>query len=93
MPDSPRGAGVVFYDRRTRRVLLVRRDNTPTIPFPGYLNILGGHTEEGEAPEDTVVREIAALRAGTVSASRTRLECREASTIAGAPPMGAIRAI
>jgi 8-oxo-dGTP diphosphatase len=59
MPENPRGAGVVFYDRGTQRVLLYRRDNTPTIPFPGYLDILGGHTEAGETPEDTVVREIA----------------------------------
>lgn len=57
--ESPRGAGVLFYDRGTQRVLLVRRDNIPTIPFPGYLDILGGHTEPGETPEDTVVREIA----------------------------------
>jgi len=59
MPESPRGAGVLFYDRHTQRVLLYRRDNTPTIPFPGYLDILGGHTEAGETPEETVVREIA----------------------------------
>ena len=59
MPDQLRGAGVIFFDRRTRRVLLVRRDNTPTIPFPDHLDILGGHTEEGETPEDTAVREIA----------------------------------
>jgi 8-oxo-dGTP diphosphatase len=59
MPENPRGAGVLFYDRRTQRVLLVRRDNIPTIPFPGHLDILGGHTEPGESPEQTVVREIA----------------------------------
>jgi 8-oxo-dGTP diphosphatase len=59
MAGNPRGAGVLFYDRHTQRVLLVRRDNTPSIPFPDHLDILGGHTEEGETPEDTVVREIA----------------------------------
>jgi 8-oxo-dGTP diphosphatase len=59
MLDKPRGAGVLFYDRHTQRVLLVRRDNTPSIPFPDHLDILGGHTEAGETPEDTVVREIA----------------------------------
>jgi len=59
MPDKPLGAGVLFYDRHTQRVLLVRRDNTPSIPFPDHLDILGGHTEAGETPEDTVVREIA----------------------------------
>lgn len=59
MAENQRGAGVLFFDRRTQRVLLVRRDNIPTIPFPGHLDILGGHTEPGETPEETVVREIA----------------------------------
>ncbi len=59
MPDSRRGAGVLFYDRRTQRVLLYRRDRKPTIPFPDQLDILGGHTEAGETPEQTAVREIA----------------------------------
>ena len=59
MPANPRGAGVLFYDRQRQRVLLYRRDNTPTIPFPDHLDILGGHTEEGETPEETAVREIA----------------------------------
>jgi 8-oxo-dGTP diphosphatase len=59
MPEISRGAGVLFYDRHTQRVLLVRRDNTPTIPFPGYLAILGGHTEVGETPAETAMREIA----------------------------------
>jgi len=57
--ETCRGAGVVFYDRDQRRVLLYRRDNTPGIPFPNYLDILGGHVEAGETPEQTVVREIA----------------------------------
>lgn len=59
MPENPRGAGVLFFDRQRRRVLLYRRDNKETIPFPGYLDILGGHTEAGETPEDTIVRETA----------------------------------
>jgi 8-oxo-dGTP diphosphatase len=59
MGDTRRGAGVLFYDRQTRRVLVYRRDSTPTIPFPNQLDILGGHTEEGETPAQTVVREIA----------------------------------
>ena len=59
MPENPRGAGVLFYDRRTQRVLLVRRDHTPTIAFPDHIGYLGGHMEGGETPEQTVVREIA----------------------------------
>ena len=59
MPDNPRGAGLLFYDKHKRRVLVYRRDNRPTIPFPDQIDILGGHTEEGEIPEQTAVREIA----------------------------------
>ncbi len=54
-----RGAGVLFYDKIRQRVLLYRRDNKPSIPFPDQLDILGGHTEAGETPEQTAVREIA----------------------------------
>lgn len=59
MPETRRSAGVLFYDTHTQRVLAYRRDNTPTIPLPGYLDILGGHTEAGETPAQTAVREIA----------------------------------
>jgi 8-oxo-dGTP diphosphatase len=59
VPEKPRGAGVLFYDKHQRRVLVYRRDNTPTIPFPDHLDILGGHVEAGETPEQTAVREIA----------------------------------
>ena len=59
MPKNRRGAGVLFYDRHKQRVLLFRRDNTPTIPFPDSIDILGGHIEEGETPEQAVVREMA----------------------------------
>ncbi len=58
MPGTGRGAGVIFYDRPHQRVLVYRRDDKPSIPFPGQLDLLGGHTEEGETPEQTVVREI-----------------------------------
>ena len=59
MPETRRSAGVLFYDTHTQRVLAYRRDNTPTIPLPGYLDILGGHTEAEETPAQTAVREIA----------------------------------
>ena len=59
MPETQRGAGVLFYDKPKGRVLVYRRDNKPTIPFPDHLDILGGHLEAGETPEQTAVREIA----------------------------------
>ncbi len=59
MPEQPRGAGVVFYDKHQQRVLVYRRDNTPTSPFPDHLDLLGGHVEAGETPEQAVVRKMA----------------------------------
>ena len=59
MPDWVRGAGVFFYDQTKRRVLFYRRDNTPTIPFPDQIDILGGHIEAGETADQAVVREMA----------------------------------
>ncbi len=58
MTETFRGAGVLFYDKANLRVLLYRRDNNPNIAFPNHLDILGGHAEHGETPEQTVVREI-----------------------------------
>jgi 8-oxo-dGTP diphosphatase len=58
MPDRIRGAGVFFYDSAKRRVLFYRRDNTPSIPFPDHIDILGGHIEDGETAEQAVVREM-----------------------------------
>ncbi len=59
MADGIRGAGVFFFDPATRRVLFYRRDRTPTLPFPDHVDILGGHVETGETPEQAVVREMA----------------------------------
>jgi len=59
VPETRRGVGVVFYDKHRGRVLVYRRDNTPTLPFPDHLDLLGGHLEPGETPEQTVVREMA----------------------------------
>lgn len=68
-PTNIRGAGVLFHDASKTRVLVCRRSNTPTVPFPGWIDILGGYVESGETPEKTVIREMAEelddLRTGT----------------------------
>lgn len=37
--------------------LLALRDNKPGIPFPNHWDLIGGHVEEGETPEEAIVRE------------------------------------
>ncbi len=53
-----RGCGVLFFQRARNAVLLFRRDDKPTIPFPNMLDILGGHVEAGETPDEAIVREM-----------------------------------
>ena len=38
--------------------LLYLRDNKPEIPFPDHWDLIGGHIEEGETPEEALVREV-----------------------------------
>ena len=38
--------------------LLYLRDNKPGIPFPNHWDLIGGHVEEGETPEQALVREV-----------------------------------
>jgi len=39
-------------------IFLALRDNKPGIPFPGHWDLIGGHVEEGETPEQALVREV-----------------------------------
>jgi 8-oxo-dGTP diphosphatase len=38
--------------------LLYLRDNKPDIPFPDHWDLIGGHVEEGETPEEALIREV-----------------------------------
>lgn len=38
--------------------LLALRDNKPGIPFPNHWDLIGGHLEEGETPDEALVREV-----------------------------------
>ena len=57
--SSRRGCGILFFRKEKKAVLLFRRDDKPTIPFPNHLDILGGSVEHGETPEQAIVREMA----------------------------------
>jgi 8-oxo-dGTP pyrophosphatase MutT (NUDIX family) len=52
-----RSVGVVIVDSE-RRFLLQKRDRNPSIYFPGMWGLFGGACDDGEAPEQALVREV-----------------------------------
>jgi 8-oxo-dGTP diphosphatase len=50
-------AAIIFENDRSE-ILLYLRDNKPGIPFPKHWDLIGGHVEEGETPEEALVREV-----------------------------------
>ena len=48
----------IILENPKGELLLYKRDNKPGIPFPGYWDLIGGHVEDGETPEQALVREI-----------------------------------
>ena len=48
----------IILENDAGEFLLYLRDNKPGIPFPGYWDLIGGHIEEGETPEEALVREV-----------------------------------
>jgi len=39
------------------KLLVIKRDDKPDIPYPGFWDLPGGGREDGESPEDCVLRE------------------------------------
>lgn len=48
----------IILENNAGEILLMLRDNKPEIPFPDHWDIFGGHVEEGETPEQALVREV-----------------------------------
>ncbi|HPT20617.1 MAG TPA: NUDIX domain-containing protein [Bacteroidales bacterium] len=48
----------IIFENDKGEILLYLRDNKPDIPFPDYWDLIGGHLEEGETPEEALVREV-----------------------------------
>ena len=51
------GSGIIILNDKDE-VLLLHRDNIPSIPYPDFWDIPGGQIEENENPEQTVRREM-----------------------------------
>ena len=50
-------ATALLFDR-TNRLLIYKRDQKPSIAYPGHWDLFGGMVEEGETPELALVREL-----------------------------------
>jgi 8-oxo-dGTP diphosphatase len=48
----------IIFENKKGEFLLYLRDNKPGIPFPDHWDLIGGHVEEGETPEEALVREV-----------------------------------
>ena len=48
----------IIFENDKGELLLYKRDNKPGIPFPQHWDLFGGHIEEGETPEEALVREV-----------------------------------
>jgi 8-oxo-dGTP diphosphatase len=51
------GAGILMLNSNNELLMLLR-DDIPSIPFPNMWDIPGGKVEPGEIPEETVKREM-----------------------------------
>lgn len=51
------GTSIIFHNSQ-HEVLLVLRDDIPTIACPNMWDLPGGHVERGETPEECIAREM-----------------------------------
>ncbi len=54
---KPAGTGIILLNRRNE-VLMILRDDNPSIPYPNLWDLPGGHVEPGETPEEAIRREM-----------------------------------
>ncbi|MBT2394067.1 NUDIX domain-containing protein [Streptomyces sp. ISL-1] len=56
-PATARGAVAIITNRRGD-LLMHLRDDLPNIAWPAHWSLLGGGTDDGESPAETIVREL-----------------------------------
>ncbi len=68
----------IILENDSSELLLYLRDNKPGIPFPDCWDLIGGHVEEGETPEEALIREVKEELGITLDEFRffRRYECR-----------------
>ena len=52
-----KGTSIIFVNDK-RQILLLLRDNIPSIPYPNMWDVPGGHVEKDETAEECIVREM-----------------------------------
>ena len=52
-----KGTSIIFVNDQ-KQILLFLRDDKPGLPYRNMWDIPGGHVEDGEAPEQCIVREM-----------------------------------
>ena len=52
-----KGTSIIFVNYQ-KQVLLLLRDDKPDIPYPNMWDVPGGHVDNGETPEECIVREM-----------------------------------
>jgi 8-oxo-dGTP diphosphatase len=48
----------IIFENDKGELLFYLRDNKPGIPFPQHWDLFGGHIEDGETPEEALIREV-----------------------------------
>lgn len=48
----------IILENDKGELFLALRDNKPGIPFPNHWDLIGGHIENGETPEEALIREV-----------------------------------
>ena len=52
-----KGTSIIFINDE-KQILLLLRDDIPSIPYPNMWDVPGGHVEKNETPEECIVREM-----------------------------------